>query len=119
MILFIQSKNLLSNYYVLGYIVGNGEGSMLVRKIKIPALIEFIIGEKERKLFNIISRGETFCKAEQSVSGDGIKGWLLSRNLNEWGEERSTVQGRSIPGTENNQCRGSDESGAPPVFQQQ
>ena len=66
-----------------------------------------------------MSRGETFYKAEQSISGDGVKGWLLSRNLNEWDEEGSTVQGRSIPGMENKQYQGSDGAGAPPVFQQQ
>lgn len=47
-------------------------------KIKILALVEFIIRRKEKRVFdNTRSRGETLYKAEESISGHGIKGWLL------------------------------------------
>ena len=47
-------------------------------KIKILALVEFIIRRKEKRGFNNMkSRGEIFYKAEESISGHGIKGWLL------------------------------------------
>ena len=47
-------------------------------KIKILALVEFIIGRKEKRVFNNMrSRGKTFYEAEESIWGYGIKVWLL------------------------------------------